>query len=114
MVAPASGSAGNAIRLVSTAPLFRNTDTVNHKRFLFMKNGNDRRQIICNRLQELGYAREKHIKLYGEEFHLVSNPVPDGDGFAVDGITRMSGSVRRVRIPLSLVYTVEKEFALGK
>ncbi len=79
-----------------------------------MTNGNDRRQIICTRLQELGYARERHIRLYGEEFHLVSNPVPDGNGFAVEGITRMSASVRRVRIPLSLVSTVEKECALGK
>jgi hypothetical protein len=79
-----------------------------------MTNGNDRRQNICSRLQELGYAREKHIRLYGEEFHLVSNPVPDGDGFAVEGVTRVSADVRRVRIPLSLVCTVEKEFALGK
>jgi len=79
-----------------------------------MTNPNDRRQVICARLQELGYAREKHIRLYGEEFHLLSNPVPDGEGFAVEGVTRMSSSVRRVRIPLSLVYTVEKEFALEK
>ncbi len=79
-----------------------------------MTNGNDRRQIICTRLQELGYAREKHIRLYGEEFQLVSNPVADGNGFAVEGVTRMSDHVRRVRIPLSLVSTVEKEFALEK
>ncbi len=79
-----------------------------------MTNRNDRRQIICEKLQELGYAREKHIRLYGEEFHLVSNPIPDGDGFAVEGITRKSGNMRRVRIPLSLVQTVRKELALDK
>ncbi len=77
-------------------------------------NSNDKRQIICARLQELGYAREKHIRLYGEEFHLVSNPVPDGDGFAFEGITRTSVKVRRVRIPLSLVSTVRKEFAFDE
>jgi len=79
-----------------------------------MTNRNDRRQIICERLRELGYAREKHIRLYGEEFHLVSNPMPDGDGFAVEGTTRTSSNVRRVRIPLSLVHTVKKEFAFDK
>jgi hypothetical protein len=52
-----------------------------------MTNRNDRGEIICRRLQALGYAREKQIKLYGEEFHLVPNPIPDGDGFAVEGIT---------------------------
>jgi len=79
-----------------------------------MANRNDQPKNICARLQQLGYAREKHIRLYGEEFHLVSDPVPDGDGFAVEGITRFSGNVRRVRIPLSLVHTVRKEVAFDK
>ena len=76
-----------------------------------MTNRNDRKQSVCKRLQELGYAREKRIRLYGEEFQLVSNPVPDGDGFMVEGVTRISGVVRRVRIPLSLVVTVKKELS---
>ena len=79
-----------------------------------MINRNDKRQIICARLQELGYAREKHIRLYGEDFDLISNPIPEGDGFVVEGMTRSSVNVRRVRIPLSLVHTVKKEFALDK
>jgi hypothetical protein len=74
-----------------------------------MTKRNDKRQIICEKLRELGYAREKHIRLYGEEFHLVSNPMPDGDGFAVEGITRKSGNIRRMRLPLSLVYTLSKD-----
>ena len=76
-----------------------------------MTNQNDGRQMICAKLQRLGYAREKHIKLYGEEFRLVSNPVPDGDGFAVEGVTCTSGNIRRMRIPLSLIYTLKKELA---
>jgi hypothetical protein len=72
---------------------------------------NVEQQIICARLQELGFAREKHIKLYGEEFELVSNPVPDGNGFAVKGLTSGSNKVRRVRIPLTLVQTAHKELA---
>ena len=76
-----------------------------------MTNQNDGRQTICAKLQRLGYAREKHIKLYGEKFRLVSNPVPDGDGFAVEGVTCTSGNIRRMRIPLSLIYTLKKELA---
>jgi hypothetical protein len=74
----------------------------------------DTGQTICNRLQELGYARENNIKLYGEKLHLVSNPVPDGEGFAVDGIASASGKVRRMRIPLSLICTLRKELALDQ
>jgi hypothetical protein len=67
--------------------------------------------VICARLKELGYRRERHIKLYGEEFHLVSDPVPDGNGFVIEGTSKTSMGVRRLRIPLSLVHTVKKEFA---
>jgi hypothetical protein len=76
-----------------------------------MKSRSDKAAVICERLQELGYRRERHIKLYGEEFHLVSDSVPDGDGFAIEGTSKTSTIVRRVRIPLSLVHTVKKEFA---
>jgi hypothetical protein len=74
----------------------------------------DKLQSICKRLRELGYAQERDIKLYGEKFHLVSNPVPDGNGFVVEGTTRLSVTARRVRIPISLVQTVEQEFAFDK
>jgi hypothetical protein len=57
----------------------------------------------------MGYAEERRIRLYGEEFRLVSNPVPDGDGFSVDGIARLSGDQRRIRVPLSLVVTIRRE-----
>jgi hypothetical protein len=75
---------------------------------------NDGREMICARLQELGFAKKKHIKLYGEEFEIVSTPVPDGDGFAVEGVARASGTVRRMRIPLSLIQTLRKELAFNK
>jgi len=74
-----------------------------------MRNQNQAQGIICARLQELGFAREKHIKLYGEEFHLISDPVPDGDGFVFEGTTLRSRNARVVRIPLSLVQTLSKE-----
>ncbi len=77
-----------------------------------MTNTKEKSQSICERLQGLGYEQKKHIKLYGEEFELISNPVPDGDGFSVEGVARRSGKLRRMRIPLSLVCTVEKELSL--
>lgn len=76
-----------------------------------MTNRRDKGQAICDKLQKLGYARENNIKLYGEDLHLVSNPVPEGDGFAVEGVARTSGNLIRVRIPLSLLHTLKKELA---
>jgi hypothetical protein len=69
----------------------------------------DKQFVICERLRELGYASEGHIRLYGEEFYLVSDPIPDGDGFAVEGIARGSRKSRYIRIPLSIVHTLRRE-----
>ncbi|MGA7293436.1 MAG: hypothetical protein WBW53_01960 [Terriglobales bacterium] len=74
-----------------------------------MISGSEKRKTICERLQELGFAREKDIKLYGQELHLISNPIADGDGFSVEGIVRASFHRRQMRIPLSLVTTLKKE-----
>lgn len=68
--------------------------------------------LICERLRKFGYSSSRHIRLYGEEFDLVSNPFPDGNTFAVEGVARSSGEVRRMRIPLSLVQTLRRELAL--
>lgn len=51
--------------------------------------------LICERLKKFGYSQARHIRLYGEEFHLVSNPFPDGGGFAVEGIARSSGQLKK-------------------
>lgn len=70
---------------------------MNHERF------------ICEKLRKMGYAQERRIRLYGEEFDLVSNPIPDGGGFAVEAIARRSGNHRRIGVPLSLVVTIRRE-----
>jgi len=77
-----------------------------------MLNERDRRLQFCRKLQRLGYSAQQRIRLYGEEFDLVSNPIPEDNGFAVDGISRKSGNLRRVRIPLSVVHVVEHELCM--
>jgi hypothetical protein len=78
-----------------------------------VKNPANAEVLICEKLRKFGYARERHMRLYGEEFRLVSNPLPDGDGFAVEAIGRSSGQcqLRRMRIPLSLVEMLRRELA---
>jgi hypothetical protein len=70
----------------------------------------DKRIFVCGRLQHLGYRTGRCIKLYGEEFELVSGPSPDGSGYGIDGIAGKSGDLRHVRIPLLVTRTIENEF----
>ena len=60
----------------------------------------NRPQAVCETLKRLGYAQDNQVRLYGEIFHLVSDPISIGENLVVvnarDG---KSGKVIRVRIP---------------
>ncbi|MGA9041411.1 MAG: hypothetical protein WB421_12815 [Terriglobales bacterium] len=73
---------------------------------------NDKRTFVCKRLQRLGFAPRLRVKLYGEEFDLIAEPVFDGSGYGIDGISSKSGSLRHLGIPLSVVRTLEREISL--
>ena len=67
--------------------------------------------LVCERLRKLGYRSASTIRLYGEELHLISDPEPHGNGFAVHGIAVKSSIVKRVHIPLSVVSTIQRDIA---
>lgn len=69
----------------------------------------ERQEWVCERLQRMGYAKERHIFLYGEELEIISNPAACHDGFAIEGVVRKTGLRRRVRIPLMTVRFLEHE-----
>jgi len=64
---------------------------------------------LCERLKQLGYAQSKQVKLYGETFDLVSDPITIGDLVIVEAIAQKSGDLRRVRIPLNILQMVRQE-----
>lgn len=66
---------------------------------------------FCERLQTLGYARRNTIRMYGEEFDVTSDPIAEGNGFAVEAISRKSGSARKVLIPLSVVQMITNDLS---
>ncbi len=59
---------------------------------------------LCTRLKQVGYTQGNQIKLYGQEFELLGEPIFMGANVVlVDAIEKKSGQLRRVRIPLSIV-----------
>jgi len=69
----------------------------------------NKQALICERLRRFGYASEQRIRLFGEELHLVSDPVADETGYSVLAITVQTGNLRHLRIPLSIVSMLERE-----
>ena len=65
---------------------------------------------LCERLKQLGYAKNKPLRMYGEDFDLLSDPrVVEEHLIVVDAMVRKSGALRRLSIPLSVVQLIRKE-----
>jgi len=62
---------------------------------------------ICNRVKHLGYTVSKRIRLYGEELEVVSDPFPEDDGIAVHAKSRRNPTVRKVRIPATVLQSIK-------
>jgi hypothetical protein len=57
----------------------------------------------CARIRDLGFKAFKHIKLYGEDFELVSDPFVEGDYTTVHAFSRSDPKVRELRLPASIL-----------
>jgi hypothetical protein len=65
---------------------------------------------LCERLKQMGYAKDKYLRMYGEEFDLLSDPKVVGDHeVIVDAVVRKSGTLKRLSIPLSVIQMIRKE-----
>ena len=63
---------------------------------------------ICAHVRHLGYATSKRIRLYGEEFDVVSDPFPEADGIAVHVTTSKDSGIRVLRIPVTVLQSAKK------
>jgi hypothetical protein len=60
---------------------------------------------ICAHVKKLGFAASKSIRLYGEDFEVVSDPFPEADGIAVHVITKKDFRIRVLRIPATVLHS---------
>ena len=62
---------------------------------------------ICDHVKHLGYAASRRIRVYGEEFEVVSDPFPEGDGIAVRVTTKKDSGIRVLRVPATVLQTAK-------
>jgi hypothetical protein len=63
---------------------------------------------VCARVKHLGYTTSGRVRLYGEEFEVVSEPFPKDNGIAVQVKSRKNPNVRVLRLPSTVVQTVKR------
>jgi hypothetical protein len=61
----------------------------------------------CEDVKNLGYAAPGRVRLYGEEFELISDPFPEADGIAVHVKTKKDATVRVLRLPATVLQSVK-------
>jgi hypothetical protein len=61
---------------------------------------------VCARVRHLGYAASRRVRLYGEEFEVVSDPFPEADGIAVRVTTKKDSRIRVLQIPATVLQSV--------
>jgi hypothetical protein len=66
---------------------------------------------ICDRVKHLGYTVSRKVRLYGEEFEVVSDPFPEADGIAVQAKSRSNPKVRTVQLPATVLQSVKRRKA---
>jgi hypothetical protein len=64
---------------------------------------------ICDRLRNMGYAQSKRIRIYGQEFEVISNPFPQGDGIAVQAMSKKETHARILPLPLPVLQMVTRK-----
>ena len=57
----------------------------------------------CVRIKRLGYVAHGCVRIYGEEFELLSDPFPEHERVAICARARGNSSIRVLRLPLTLV-----------
>jgi hypothetical protein len=58
---------------------------------------------ICDQIKLRGYARSQVVRIYGEEFEILSDPFPNNEGVAVQVRSRRTAQVRALQLPATLI-----------
>ena len=66
---------------------------------------------MCASVKRLGYGANQSIRLYGEEFEVMSDPFPEAGGIAVSVKTKRGHGIRVVQLPATVLQSVKKPSA---
>jgi hypothetical protein len=62
---------------------------------------------VCASVKRLGYGPNQTIRLYGEEFEVVSDPFPEAGGVAVSVKSKKNAGTRVVQLPATILQSAK-------
>jgi hypothetical protein len=61
---------------------------------------------ICANVKRMGYAASSRVRLYGEDFEVLSDPFPEAGGIAVRVKTTRDAKVRVLGLPATVLQRI--------
>jgi hypothetical protein len=62
---------------------------------------------ICASVKRLGYGVSQSVRLYGEDFDVISDPFPEAGGIAVSVRAKKSDGIRVLQLPATVLQSVK-------
>jgi hypothetical protein len=78
--------------------------TIEH--IMTSRNGYPSISEMCAHVKDLGYGSSAHVRLYGEDFEVLSDPFSDEGGIAIHVRTKNDSSIRVLRLPATVLQSV--------
>jgi hypothetical protein len=63
----------------------------------------------CVRIRRLGYVASRRVRIYGEEFELLSDPFPEHDRIVIRARAKGESSTRMLRLPVTIIQSSRGE-----
>jgi hypothetical protein len=63
---------------------------------------------ICANIKRMGYAASSRVRLYGEDFDILSDPFPEAGGIAVQVKAQKDSRIRTIQIPTTFLKNIRR------
>lgn len=68
---------------------------------------------LCARIRQFGYAVSQCIRIYGEDFEVLSDPFPSNGGIAIQVRSRRTLQARVLQLPATVIHRVSGTIRLA-
>ena len=63
---------------------------------------------VCARIRQFGYAASQRIRIYGEDFDVLSDPFPSEGGIAIQVRSKRTAQARVLQLPATVIHGVSE------
>ncbi len=66
---------------------------------------------VCAQIKKFGYGMSQKIRIYGEEFDVLSDPFPNDVGIAIQVRSKRTAQTRVLQLPATVIHRVTARIA---